>query len=784
MSDTGSVLKMRCKKILSIIGDIIISPFNPIKRHRLLYGYKWGWLIYSLGITVIVVFCIYQFSKKNGLRAEELIKPVNTCTSIYGNEIKNPEEGKNMLLWAVISQFADPGNIPQSVGRGTRFAFICAIGGVFCLSGLLISSLVSFISRRQYEWQKGLIYYNRPLGKYFCFNDFVVIIGVNEQTATIVKSSLHRGIKYVLIQSNRDIEKVRMWVNLSLDEEDEKRVVFYHGERTSEEDLSRLRLEDANEVYILGEDMRKINEQDHDTYNITCLEYIAKYIHNNPRRKTKWWGWKMNKEERLKCHVNFEYQSTFMAFKFTHLYRSMNSKVEFIPFNVHEIWAKKVLVDNSAIIPMGKYDKEMTQQYLPLDTYWEKNLDTDKRELRYIKENSQKSVHLVVMGMNQMGVALAMQTALLVHLPNFHKYKNRNLRTTITFIDENAVREGEYLRSRYDALFSLCQYRIIVNNKDVYNFEKKNYSTSWIDPMVKGRYAHLGENFMDIQWEFIEGNVASPGIRGYMSAIAEDVENKTSTFAVCFNNPQQSIATALYLPEVLLKRALQILVYQQNSFDMVKKVATTEKEWKRYEKLRPFGMIEGCYSGVTFDNLIAKLVNLIYKKNLLTLETQGTKMESYINQANYLWKELGIVDKYANIDLVDSFEMKLRSLGDSEQEQRLALLDKQKVRMLSMAEHLRWVTERLTMGFRPLDQEELALQQTEGQNGSKYSKEYYKSKSRAHLDICSYEDLEKGRDKVAMDKNMDERIIKMIFSLKEIASEGMEIVRGSNLKSL
>ncbi len=730
--------------------DFIISPLNPVKRHRILYGWRWGWILYSVFIVFFIVLLLRIISGCLGLQAIDLL----------GQE---PED-EDCLSWAIISQFADPGNLHMAQDNASMIAFICALFGVACLSGLIVSSLVSFISRRRDDWQNGLIFYNRPLGKYFCFNDYVVIIGVNKQTATIVKSSLRRGIKYVLIQSNRNIEQVRMQVNLFLNEVDEKRVVFYHGERTSEEDIKDLRLQDANEVYILGEDILDAREQDHDAYNIACLELIANNIRKYGRKSTKWWGWKVARNERLKCHVNFEYQSTFMAFKFTHIYQSMNDKVEFLPFNIHDIWAKKVLVDNCATISSGKYSEEKCQEYYPLDMYLEKSTGTGTWNKIYINETSSKTVHLVVVGMNQMGVALGMQTALLVHLPNYHV--NHANRTTITFIDDNAVREGEYLRSRYDALFSLCRYRSIKSNNQSYDTFKHDYQVSWEDPMLNGRYAYMGENFMDLQWEFIEGNVASSQIRAYVSSLVER-KDETCTIAVCFNNPQQSIATALYFPEVVLKRSLQILVYQQNSFDMIHKIATTEKEWKRYEKLKPFGMIEGCYQDGMLNNKIAKMVNLVYKDDILKLSLQDVLDNSYSQRADQLWQALGIVDKYANIDLADSFGMKLHSLGNSEEEQRAALKQDEKVHLLAEAEHLRWVTERLTMGYRPLDLEELNLLQ--GEDKIKYTKDYYKKKSRAHLDICSGDDLIR-LDKAASEKNMDERIIKMILDLRTIAS--------------
>ena len=714
--------------------DFVISPLHPVKRHRLLYGWRWGWVLYSVFIAIIVVGVIYGASKFIiKLDPADLLEQNNEGCQGHCSDKGNDQS----LLWAIISQFADPGNIPMSKNRGATIAFICAASGIVCLSGLLLSSLVSFIASRGDDWRKGFIHYNRPLGKRFCFNDYVVIIGVNEQTAAIVKASLHRGIKYVLIQSNRDIERVRMKMNLLLDNADTKRVVFYQGERTSEEDIADLRLQDANEVYILGEDMQNMSEQDHDAYNITCLEHIAKYFQKHPRQKTAWWGLKKRTSERLKCHVNFEYQSTFMAFKFTHLYRSLNEKIEFVPFNVHEIWAKKILVDNYAIVLMGKHSEKKVLRYLPLEAYWEKDGETGAKTLKYIDEDSDRTVHLVVIGMNQMGVALAMQTALLVHLPNFHKDESR--RTTITFIDDNAVKEGEYLRGRFDALFSLCAYRTMICGKD------DLATTPWTDPMAGGRYAHFKSNFMDLQWEFIEGNVASPEIRDYMSSLAADTQHRTTTIAVCFNNPQQSMATALYLPETVLRRALQILVYQKNSLEMVNKVATGEREWKRYEKLRPFGMMENCYKGDLFENTLAKLAIKVYKDKTLNF----SDVDNLIDHVNRLWSEEGIVVKLANINLVDSFPMKLRSIGlmedSSLSEINKTLGNQEKVANLAKAEHSRWLTERLTMGYRPLEEEELAyfLSEDHGDDAKRAMKEYFKSKNRAHLDICSYELLAK-----------------------------------------
>ena len=113
------------------------------------------------------------------------------------------------------------------------------------------------------------------------------------------------------------------------------------------------------------------------------------------------------------------------------------------------------------------------------------------------------------MGMNQMGTAFGMQAALLTHYPNFKR--DKKLRTTITFIDDQAIKEGEFLRGRFEALFSLCKYRNVKCGKDKLEYTTDRELEGMIDPLETGPYSYLNEkdgNFMDIQWEFIEGNVA------------------------------------------------------------------------------------------------------------------------------------------------------------------------------------------------------------------------------------------------------------------------------------
>ena len=477
-------LKKFIKKLYIYRAFDNLIHWRPVEIHRLLFASNgWGMFTYSVLFTVFVILLLCVIYP--------IFSILDWVTLWIGNSISGSYEFKlfsnsNDTSWLtdIVGQFYDPGNIANAGEGFPRFyAWLCASFGIICLSGLLLSSLVNLISRYTERWKKGEIVYDKG------FNDYIVVIGCNEQTANIVKKSFKckingKDVRYVLIQTRQDVEEARLKLGLKLDKEEEDKVVFYSGERTSKEDIWKLKVEKALEVFILGEDMNQENEEDHDTYNINCLLLISNYIEeyytkqeeaakkqeeavkkqeeaDDKKGKLKGKiknilkGEKSKSKDRheetsdkniLRCHVNFEYQSTYTVFKTINIYAKLHEKIEFLPFNVHDIWAKKVLVDNYAVVT-DKNGGRSIERYLPLDNYG-------------IHYESKRRVHFFIVGMNQIGTALGIQAALLAHFPNFHR--NHNLRTTISFIDEHAVREGEFFRGRFAQLFSLCRYRTLV----------------------------------------------------------------------------------------------------------------------------------------------------------------------------------------------------------------------------------------------------------------------------------------------------------------------------------
>lgn len=796
---------------IGIIGSLIILYyylFSPVEKNRYLYGNQPTKMILSIVFAIVVGFCLFS----------SIFSTLSTTSSEIVNWSENALVEKNSASpnedlekkWAILSQFADPGNLPSAHGNGRWIALISAVLGIISLSGFLVSSLVNFISRRSEKWKKGLIHY-RPhkfLKWKWGLHKFVVIIGVNDQTIGIAKQALKRtDVDYVLIQTRQDVERMRMKLDLGLDKKEENKIIFYYAERTSVEDISLLHVEYATEVYILGEDISCENEEDHDAFNIECLNLISNYVQKHRKER---------KGMRLKCNVDFEYQGTFTAFKVTHIYKNLDRFVEFVPFNIHEQWAKKVLVDNFAIIPGKDVGEKAVQTYRPLD---DDGIGID----------SEKTVHLVIMGMNQMGTAMAVQAALLAHYPNFAR--DHKKKTTISFIDDHAIEEGEYFRGRFTSLFEHSFYREInINeNEQIPHFTQNANIDSKNNEDVKRKQSHLvvgEEDLMDIQWEFIQGNVASPKITKYLNTIAND-SNKIMTVAICFNRSQQSIATALYMSSNVLRRANQILVYQQSSFDILKTVANGDLDWKRYKNMVPFGMVESSYDGDSYDDMLAKMEHYTYVAKRLARERKFVRSENHAEEPyhyecykyfhgkpslNYeliesieqTWEELGIVQKLANIDMVESIPSKLRSMdipynGNTQHIKNffkcVDIKDKdrpdeirRRFNCFAQSEHMRWMVERLIMGYRALKPEEQSLFGSELKKeqrerisellGSKLEdsvveltnkqklelKEILKTRFRAHLDICSNKRL------IEVDRNMMSNDLDVIAYLPLILS--------------
>lgn len=710
---------------------------------------------------------------KELVKEDALYKSDIDCCGLKDKQTDPP------LLWSIYYHFIDPGNQHMtSTQNGRGWAGLIAILGVFILNGLLVSSIVGWIDSRKEKWLKGEVRY-----KWFLkLKKHYVVIGGNDVTVGIVSQILDK-IKankvfqpYILIQTSRDVESFRRELFSNLTEEQQKLIIIYYGNRTSKEDIKDLVIENAKEVYIIGEDIRTDDiESYHDTINMKCLKLISENIQNIE---------KYNKESPLVCRVMFEYQTSFNILQVTDI---DGKKIDFKPFNYYETWAQNVLI-------CQELDKKENCKYLPLEGF------------DGIQVGQDKFVHFIVVGMSRMGLAMAIEAAHLAHYPNFCTNKRR---TRITLIDASMEQEKHFFMSRFKEMFSLACYRdVTYATEDIYD-DLETYP--WVNPVeeisCKSPYYkndHLGKNFIDIEWEFINGSIENPNIQQYFADAASNTTAKL-TIAICLPENSRAIAAATYLPDSVYKSdsTLQILVYQRLNSDLLFQI----NQNKRYnDKLKAFGMNSLCYNSglVEISEFIAKKVNYAYdqyawERIKMRYKGEGLIDDDYNSLSNYLYSDTKIsssdkeyirsecekwmdgnnnegcyqeiCEKLKNFqnDLgryiskqndhsegtsgksksakmwsnkynVYSMWTKFRCFGvnptkPQDFEDRIVIMSE-----LGKMEHNRWIVEQLLLRFRPLMKDEQDKAQITNLYSSTKQKGIYK-KGCAHLDICSNDKL-------------------------------------------
>lgn len=739
---------------------LLLCMFFPIARDRMLVK---GHFTFSVILFVFFIPFIYTLIFKGF----DIVSSSDLLSSSEG-EYKNAS-----LFWDIYYHFVNPGSQHMATAHGRLFTGLIAVSGIILLNGVLISTLTNWFERRKEQWANGDIRYKSfrvffKLDK-FSVNKIAVVIGASENAPTIIKNLLDgkgetkKGRPYyVVLLTNGKVKEVRDRIASYLNEEDSERLVIYNGQLDSVEEVNHIPIELATEIYVLGEEngIGDDSASYHDTQNMKCVHNIASYLTQNQIQR------------RIICRVQFEYQTTYSVFQFSDLPDNIKEHLVFIPFNRYENWAQAVFVDSEYSEKSKADNEQRIIKYTPLDGSG-------------ISVDSDKNVHLIVVGMTKMGIAVAIQAAQIAHYPNFKIDGDNPHRTKITFIDPDAENEMNFFMGRYQNLFNLARHRYLDLSGREYAF-----NTEWIDPLLNERseYTYLGPNFLDIEWEFIKGSVEQPGVQEYLRQSAEEAYSCVDhgnaycdgksllTIAICNKFSNEAIAEGIYMPANVYDKAQQILVYQPESSEILYNLYFAEKNniSKRYSKLRPFGMQNADFTINKASYYCAMLCNYVYfskpfgtisndtsnklddivndiRKEIVTCTSaRGTK--EFMRPARDAWKTLSIFNKWSNKYLSNSFKTKLRSIGytcDKYLCGKNLIEQKMESCKKSMAEceHNRWNTQQLLMGLRAYTENEnneyITILNSEGAGKAKdFKKSKQNGKEKAHLDIRSYSRLE------------------------------------------
>lgn len=638
---------------------------------------------------------------------------VLTGISYVGEMYARSESGSNRLL-DILLVLIDPGSGSESMS--STLTIVCAILGLIFFSGMLISVISNVLERRVDRYTKGETDYK--------VSNHYVIIGLNKTIPSLLRSLYKKSKKsYIILMSEQNSESVRDWLHSNINEEIENNLIVLNGVRNAKDDIKRLRLDkNVKEIYVIGEE----NEPAHDAINMECVNMLVGIL---PTPKAG---------KKVRCHVQFDSNTMYSVLQSVDIDKKIKDKVSFHPFNFNEVWAQKIL----ATIPSAELsinEEKQDWNYISLDG-------------KGITRDSNMHVHLVLVGMNEMSYSIATNAAHILHFPNYAE-GDFNTCSKITFIDPNAKELGKLFRSRYETLFDLACWRSVEKTECTDN-------SSWIDPIGDKQHNSkykgiLGDtNFMDIQWEFIEGNVNDIEVINYLSEHADDKRNEILTLIFCDKDSESNARSCLGMPDNVIAKVYQILVRQQESSLLVNMLRKSKKEG--YCNIRPFGFDSVCLYNNSLHEEFGIIVAASYDNTL------GN--EAIMRQE---WEEKSVAIKWSNMYCANMLYTKLRFLGlDPSLNLKIEDINNALAAHeddIQKTEHNRWNTEKLLMGYRPLQNDEERETWLSSPETKKLMKEQLK-----HLDILSNK-LLKEIDPAAI--NYDISVNKEISNLYLIAKK-------------
>lgn len=564
--------------------------------------------------------------------------------------------------------------------------------GAFVFNGIIIGIITNSIERRVNNHKEGRIHYLKS-GHY-------IIMGYDEMVPSFISYILDKDKEaYILILTAKETTSIKEQLLKSFGEQQMGHVIINYGHRISTEAFKDIYLEAAEEVFVVGNHSNAA----HDAINVECVDSICSYLKGQNQRPA-----------RITCV--FKDLDTYAAFKTTEIFGDVkNLGVEFVPYNFYSGWAKQVFV------------KRLYRDF-----------DNPGKEYRYplvygkgIKADDEKYVHLVFVGTTNFAVAFAMEAASVLHFPNGPKVKTR-----ITFIDMNADKEKDEFITRNRHFFEVQEYMyrdLSTEPKVVPGYIGREYL----------KFSGKDANFLDVEFEFIKGDVFSKKVQDEISCWAEEHKKDKQCLSIflALADQRQNFVLGMNMPDEVYSFEVPVFIRQNRSDNFVTNLrnADTKKKDKkltysfvnengevvsndcdaRYAHIYPFGMNETAFSADDHSLKRAKLINYLYETaDYETYKFQGILVldaipESKIwDDANTYWQKLSVALKWSN--LYNSYTMRtkqrtlrvMRGLEIDDESRDYDTLSDNEVELLAIVEHNRWNVEKLLMGYRKPRKEE------------------------------------------------------------------------------
>lgn len=545
------------------------------------------------------------------------------------------------------------------------FSLLGSVLGVVVFGGMLISVLSNMLERRIENYRKGKNTY--------VIDNHHVILGYDEIVPSIIKQICSDKDAYVLLQSSLPSEEIAEMIHSSIAQDCEKRVIIKNGHRTSLQDLSELRMNEACAIYIVGERTKP----SHDAMNIDCMEKVYAILSENK-----------SKGMPQSITTVFEDQDTYAAMQVADLFDNIRHLgIEFIPYNFYADWAKQMFVDCRYM------DNGEPYPYPYLDG-------------NGITENDNRHVHLVIVGTSNFGVTLGVEAAKMLHFPNFRKGENL---TRITFIDLNADKEKDLFMTRYRHFFEIQAH--------------------WFDGVKYPATKFVGDkaDFLDVEFEFIKGDIYSPELQRQVAEWATD-ERQLLSLVFAMKDSRHNMGIAMNLPDEVYERNIPVFVRQNTSSKFLtqlhaksekqeKKIVVENNEVKeiplkgRYVNLYPFGMTDIIFDVDKYAQKMAECINHLYSKcdelGWARIPTREEVTNCTWDDIHKKWVHLPVALQWSNLYSACNIEYRIHTIKAMRQSNAPIMeVKNEEAETLARVEHDRWNVEKLLLGYRKPSEDE------------------------------------------------------------------------------
>lgn len=371
-------------------------------------------------------------------------------------------------------------------GQSVSSLIIVYILGTIIFTGLLIATITSAIRTEADRFKQGTIK--------FYFRHHIVFLGYDDMIVGVIQQLCEEDEKSrIVVGVESNASDVSDKIKNRIFNKYENNVVVLKADSCNKHDLKRLRVPYAKKVFIIGEH--------DDAYNLKSYRsiYELSLKENDYTNKMP------------ECYVNLRHHSTLTLFQTYATTGEIDVDLSHLHiFNFNDEWARYMITGAGLNGDNNKWRIDRGD--------WE-NID-------------HKQVHLVIVGMTEMGRALARQAMLLCHYPD------QTTPTKITFIDPQATQQANRFIGHYQRLFDKCRYT------------KYNASAEIIHPV---HYAEgSDEDSLNVEFEFYEADVSDIAIRKKIEEWAKDPK-QLLTIAICLPKASQSLAAGIFLPKSLFK---------------------------------------------------------------------------------------------------------------------------------------------------------------------------------------------------------------------------------------